>query len=67
MDNARRVGNIERIRNLHGEVQKLFERERLALDKVVQCRPFQAFHDDEETVLVLADVVDGADVWVIEG
>jgi hypothetical protein len=34
---------------------------------VIQRRPFQAFHDDEETVLVFPDVVDDADVWMIEG
>jgi hypothetical protein len=67
MDDARRVSDIERIRNLHGEIQKLFQRERLALDAVIQRRPFQAFHDNEETVLVFADVVDGADVWMIQG
>ena len=66
MDNAGRVGHFERVRNLHPEVQKLFERDGLALDAVLQRRPFQALHDDEEPVLMFADVVDGADVGMIQ-
>ena len=66
MNNAGRVGNFDRVRNLHSEVQKLLERDGLSLDAVLQCLPFETLHDDEQPVFVFTDVVDSADVRVVQ-
>ena len=66
MDDAGRVGHFECVGNLYPKVQKLVERNGLALDAILQRRALQAFHNDEKPVLVFADVVDGADVGMIQ-
>ena len=66
MDDAGRVVNFKRIRNLYPKVQKLVERDGFPLDAILQRHALQAFHNDEKPVLVFADIVDGADVRVIQ-
>ena len=61
MNNAGEVRHIKRIGRLGGEVHDLLCRIGL-LDAVFQRSAFQALHDNVELHLILADVVDGADV-----
>jgi hypothetical protein len=65
MDDARSVRHLERVRHLHPKIQKLFKGDGFSLDAVLQRRPFQAFHDNEEPVLMLTNVIDGANVWMV--
>ena len=66
MNDASGVRHIERIGHLGGEVHDLFDRNWLAFDAVLQRSAFQALHDDVEPVLILADVVNGADVGMVQ-
>ena len=61
------VGGVESVGDVQAEVQKLLGLKPPGEDAVLQCLPLQAFHDDEGLPLVLADVVDGADVGMIQG
>ena len=64
-EQCRPRGHFDRVRYLHPEVQKLFERDGLSLDPVIECFPFETLHHDEQAVLMFADVVDGTDVgWL---
>ena len=58
---------IERVGDLQAKVQHLLGREPPGGDPVFQGPPLQTLHDDERPALVLADVVDGADVRMIQG
>src|SRR5579862_4239136 len=66
MNNAGGVRDIERVGHLGGEVYDLLDRNWFAFDAVFQRAAFQTLHDDVETVLVLADVVNGADVGMVQ-
>ena len=66
MDDAGRVSHLECIGSLYPKVQELVERNGFPLDAILQRRALQAFHNDEKPVLVFADIVDGADVGVIQ-
>ena len=48
------------------EIHQLIDRDRLALDAVLQRRTVEIFHHDVLAILVFANVVDGADVGMIE-
>ena len=67
MDNALGVGSVERIRDFDGELQQKVGLERLAGDAVLQGEAVQVFHDDEGLAVLLVDLVDGADVGMIQG
>ena len=49
------------------QVQEDLGLERLAADEVLEGLAFEQLHDDEVLALVLADVVDRADVGVVQG
>jgi len=66
MDDARGVRDIKRVGHLGREVHDLFDRNWFPLDPVLQRGAFQALHDDVEPVLVFADVVNGADVGMVQ-
>ena len=67
MHDALGVRGLERVGDLDGQIQQPLRSERLALDHVLQRGAFQQLHDDEGLAFVLADLVDGADVRVIQG
>src|SRR5438874_1190991 len=54
------------IGDLQAEVEHLRERQRTCLQPGAERLPLQPFHCDERTAAVGADLVDGADVRMIE-
>ncbi len=67
MHNSAGVGGIERVSDLDTEVQQLFNLERTALDLVLEGYAIQILHGDESFPVLLADVVDGADIGMVQG
>ena len=57
---SRRVGDLD------AELEHAVERQRAARELVLQRPAVEQFHDDELLAVVLADVVDRADVRVVE-
>jgi hypothetical protein len=65
VDDAERVGVVERLGHLHAEVHELAELERARSEHVPEVRARDERHHEEETVLVIAEIVDGDDARVI--
>src|ERR1700693_6512740 len=66
VDDAFRVGDIERVCNFYGEVEEGFCFNRAAADALFQRHAVQEFHGDERVPGVFADVINRADVGMIE-
>ena len=66
MNDAFGVGGIERVGDLDGQTERDVGLERAAGDAMFQRDPFEEFHGDEGLAILLADIVDGADVGVVE-
>jgi hypothetical protein len=66
MDDAFGVSGVERVGDLNAEIQRLIERERLALNGVLESLAFEVFHDDERMAALFADFVDGTDIGMIQ-
>ena len=66
MNDPRCVRHIERIRDLGSEVHNLLDRDWPALDAVFQGCPFEIFHHDKVTAFILANVVNRANVGMVE-
>ena len=58
---------IQRIGNLYPQIQELGDLERTPLDHVLQGRAFQILHGDKRLAIFLADVIDRADIRMIQG
>ena len=56
----------ERVCDLNGQIENVAELERVSLDYAPQSFALDVLHDDETDVVVLADLVDCADVWVFQ-
>jgi hypothetical protein len=67
VNNTFGVGRIQRVGDLDGEREKGLHFYRSAGDTVLQSHPVQKLHGNERTTVVLADFVDGADIWMVEG
>jgi hypothetical protein len=52
--------------HLHCNVEQFFKRQRFPVDALLQAFAFQPLHYDEGMAVVILDVVDGADVGVIQ-
>ncbi len=66
MDDVLRVRGIERVRNLDPQLDELLGSERPPGDAMLQRLPFEELHHDKGLTRVLVDVVDRADVRVIQ-
>ena len=66
VDDAAGMRGVEGVGDLDPELEHAVERQRPARDLVLQRAAVEQFHDDELLALVLADVVDRADVRVVE-
>ena len=66
VDDTFGVRGIERVGNLQRQIDEAIVRQRFAADRLVERCTFQQLHDDEVLAGVFADVVDRADVRVIQ-
>ncbi len=60
------MGDIEGIGNLDANGQNRCQIHRLAYDAVLQSHALQKFHDDEGFAVLFADVVNCADVGMVQ-
>ena len=60
------VRGVERIGNFDGDIEQAVEFQRAAVDQVLQSGAVQKFHGDEGFAVLFADIVDGADVGMIQ-
>ena len=66
VDDPLRVGRIQAICNLNRQVQQLIRLKRLAFDAVFKGLSFQQLHGDEGPAFEFVDVMNGADVGMIQ-
>src|SRR5579862_8555631 len=66
MNDALGMRSVQAVGNVDRENQKFFQFQRLALDLVLQRYAVQELHADEGFAVLLADVVDGADIGVVQ-
>ncbi len=66
MNNAVAMGRIERIRDLEGQRKHAISLERLSGNQLPQGDALEEFHGDESPACFLSDVVNGADVGLIQ-
>jgi hypothetical protein len=66
MNDAKPMRRVERIDNRDGQFEHRFHRQRCAIDTPAQRLALQHFHHEKRMAVVLADVVQRADVRVIQ-
>ena len=66
VDDPLGVGRVEPVDDLDGQVQQPLHPHRAALDEVLERLALEQLHDDERLALVLPDLVNRADVGVVE-
>jgi len=66
MDDAFGVGGVEGIGNLACQIEQDFKLHRPRADAVFQGYAIEKFHGDEGFAVLIADVIDGADVGMVE-
>ena len=66
MHDALRVCGIERVGHLHAELEHLVDRQCAAGDSILERLAIEQFHDHELLTVVAADVVERADVRVVQ-
>jgi hypothetical protein len=66
MDDAVGMGGVERVGDFDTDAEEHFEIERTAGDVMLQRFAVEKFHDDVGVGVFFAEIVDGADVWMIE-
>src|SRR5438094_9992202 len=67
VDDRLRVRRIQRIRDLNGKVEQHLCSYWLAFDQMLERLAFQKLHRNERSAFVFTDVVNGADVGMIQG
>jgi hypothetical protein len=66
MDDVLPVGAVERIRDLAGVAKDLVRFERTPHEPVIERLAVDVLHDDEDPIVVFADIEQCADVRVVE-
>jgi hypothetical protein len=61
------MGRVQRLRDLNRQRQERFHLHRPARDLVIQGFSIQEFHCDKALVAVPANLVNSADVWMVQG
>src|SRR5262249_11505395 len=67
VDDAGTVRFVEGVSDLHGDLERLVERERTFFQTALERVSLEIRHDEIRDALLVADVVQSADVWMIEG
>ncbi len=67
MDDAFCVGGIEGVGDFGGEGDELVEFDGTSGDGVLEGGAFEIFHGDESAAIFFADVINGADIRMIQG
>ncbi len=67
MNNALRMGGIEGVRDIESDLQKAMQLHRLAADEMFQGDAIQKLHDDEGLIVIVVNLMDGADVGMVQG
>ena len=67
MNNPRRMRRIERVSDLDRKGQKQIRIKGTSGDPVAQRHAIQKLHRNEGLAFLLTDVIDGADVGVVQG
>ncbi len=66
MDDSLGVGRVERVGDLDAQRKQRVQFHGTVADDVFQRRAVEVLHDDEGLAVLLANVVDGADIWMVE-
>src|ERR1700686_5886982 len=66
MNYALGMRGIEGIGNLDSEREQGFRVQRFSVDPVAEGLTFQQFHGNKGAAIGFVDLIDGADVWMIE-
>src|SRR5262249_38519687 len=66
VNNVRGMRSVKRISSLDGQIEEQFHLDRLSTNPLFQRLAFKQLHGDKLPSLVFADVVDGANVWMIQ-
>src|SRR4029077_18986607 len=66
MNDSFGVGCVQGVGNLDADIEQRIQLESPTEDHFPQSLAFQIFHHQEESPLVLANFMNGADVWVIQ-
>jgi hypothetical protein len=66
MNDSSAMRAVERARDLNGIADDLIDRERGAVNACLKGFTFEILHDEERRALVLADVIESADVRMIK-
>src|SRR5713226_91452 len=66
MDDAFGMSSVERISNFDGQRQHDLRVQRPSRNLMLQCQPVQKLHGDERLAVLLVDLVNRADVGMVE-
>ena len=66
MNDSLGMGSHQSVRNMNRNVEQWFQFQRLASDPLLQAFPFQLFHHDEGMTVVIINLINGADVGMIQ-
>jgi hypothetical protein len=66
VDDPLGVRCIQPLRDLNGEVQDIGDRQGVRLNALIEGLPLQQLHSDEALAFMLVDLVDRADIGMIE-
>src|SRR5579885_1341979 len=66
MNDSFAVRRVQRIGNVACETEDLFERQRLTSDPLLQRLAFKELHRDKSSATFLADIINGANIRVIQ-
>src|ERR1700732_1932463 len=67
MDDSFGMRRIQCVRNLDSQLQHLLKRQRLAGDAFLQRLPVETLHRNKRLTAVFPDLVDGANVRMVQG
>ena len=66
VDDAFRVGGVERVGNLDRQPEQNIGFDRSAGDAMLQRHPVEKFHDQKGMAICLPDLMDGADIGMVQ-